>query len=63
MNVGKSTMDRWARELKSECNGTASYPRTITPEQRKTQELEKQIKRIKLEKEILKTPQGHHVSF
>jgi len=56
-------MDRWARELKSECNGTASYPRTITPEQRKTQELEKQIKRIKLEKEILKTPQGHHVSF
>lgn len=54
MNVGKSTMDKWVRQLKSERNGTASHLNAITPDQRKIQELEKRIKRIELEKEILK---------
>ncbi len=54
MNVGKSTMDKWVRQLKNERNGTAGHPNAITPEQRKIQELEKRIKRIELEKEILK---------
>ena len=40
MNVGKSTMDKWVRQLKSERNGTLTLPNAITLEQRKTQELE-----------------------
>ena len=54
MNVGKSTMDKWVRQLKSEQNGTAKHPNAISPDQRKIQALEKRIKQIELEKEILK---------
>jgi len=54
MNVGKSTMDKWVRQLKSERRGTSNHPTAITPDQRKIKELEKTIKRIELEKEILK---------
>lgn len=54
MNVGKSTMDKWVRQLRSERSGTDSHPNAISQEQRKIQELEKRIKRIELEKEILK---------
>jgi len=54
MNVGKSTVDKWVRQLKNERNGIADQPNALTPEQRKIKELEKKIKRIELEKEILK---------
>jgi len=54
MNVGKSTMDKWVRQLKSERNGGASHANAITPDRRKIQALEKRIKRIELEKETLK---------
>ena len=54
MNVGKSTMDKWVRQLKKERNGIADQPNALTPEQRKIKALEKRIKRIELEKEILK---------
>jgi len=54
MNVGKSTMDKWVRQLRNERSGTAIQSSAITPEQRKIQELEKRIKRVELEKEILK---------
>ena len=62
MNVGKSTMDKWVRQLKNERSGNASHPNAITPEQRKIQELEKRIKRIELEKEILKKATAHLMS-
>ena len=54
MNVGKSTMDRWVQQLKQERHGTASCANPLTPEQRKINELEKKIRRIDMEKEILK---------
>lgn len=54
MNVGKSTMDKWVRQLKNEGQSIADQPKALTQEQRKIKELEKQIKRIELEKEILK---------
>ena len=54
MNVGKSTVDKWVRQLKDEHNGIANKPNALTPEQRKIKELEKRIKQIELEKEILK---------
>jgi transposase len=54
MNVGKSTMDKWVRQLKDERKGVTSSATPLTPDQRKIRELEKQIKRIEMEKEILK---------
>ena len=54
MNVGKSTMDKWVRQLKSELQGTPNHPTVITADQRKIKELEKTIKRIEMEEEILK---------
>ena len=54
MNVGKSTVDKWVRQLREERGGITNYPTAITPEQRKIQELEKKIRQIELEKEILK---------
>jgi transposase len=47
-------MDKWVRQLREERNGTSSMPNALTPDQRKIQELEKPIKRIETEKEILK---------
>ena len=54
MNIGKSTMNRWVRQLKSELNGTATHPTALTADQRKIKELEKRIRQIEMEKEILK---------
>jgi len=54
MNVGKSTVDKWVRQLKNENIGIADKPSALTPEQRKIKELEKKIRRIEEEKEILK---------
>ena len=43
-------MDKWVRQLKDERGGITP----ITPDQLKIRELEKEIKRIEMEKEILK---------
>ena len=54
MGVGKSTMDKWVRQLRNEHNGIISSATPLTEDQRKIRELEKQIRRIEEEKEILK---------
>jgi transposase len=54
MNVSKSAMDKWVRQLKQERKGVSRSPNALSPDQVKIKELEKQIKRIELEKEILK---------
>ena len=54
MNVGKSTLDKWVRKLKSERDGTLTTGKPITEEQREIAELKKQVKRLELEKDILK---------
>ena len=54
VNVSASSMDKWSRQLREERNGTSFMPNALTPDQRKIQELEKRIKRIETEKEILK---------
>lgn len=54
MNVGKSTMDRWVRQLRKERNGESQKASPMTPDQRKIRELEQKIRRIEREKEILK---------
>ena len=54
MNVGKSTVDKWARKLRAERDGQPNNGAPITPDQQRIKELEKQLKRIEMEKEILK---------
>lgn len=54
MNVGKSTLDKWVRQLRSEQQGITPKAKPITAEQQKIRELEKKIRRIEMEKEILK---------
>ena len=50
MNVGKSTMDRWVRQLRNERQGIIGKATPLTPDQLKIRELEKKIKRIEMEK-------------
>jgi transposase len=54
MNVGKSSFDKWVRQLKGERNGITSKAMPLTPEQLEIRELKKRISRIEEEKEILK---------
>lgn len=54
VGVSKSAVDKQERQLKNERKGIADQPTALTPEQIKIKELEKRIKRIELEKEILK---------
>ena len=48
MNVGKSTMDKWVRQLKDERGGITPKATPMTPDQLKIRELEKKIKRIEM---------------
>lgn len=54
MGVGKTTMESWVRQLRKERKGVTPKGSALTPEQRKIQELEKKIRQIEMEKEILK---------
>ena len=55
MGVGKSTMDKWVRQLRAERDGSHTGTATpMTPDQRKIRELERKIQRIETEKDILK---------
>jgi len=54
MGVGKSTMDKWVRQLRAELGGQTPQASPMTPDQIKIRELEKRIRRIEEEKEILK---------
>ncbi len=54
MGVGKSTMDKWVRQLRSEREGKPPQGTPMTPDQQRIRELEKQLRRVEEEKEILK---------
>ena len=54
MNVGNSTMDKWVRQLKKERGGEHPKSTPMTPEQLRIRELEKRIREIETEKDILK---------
>lgn len=54
-DVGGSIMRRWIKQLRQEREGGAhTGRRPITPEQRRIQELEAQVRQLEQEKEILK---------
>ena len=54
MNVGKSSLDKWVRQLRGERNGITSKAMPLTPDQLEIRALKKRIARIEEEKEILK---------
>ncbi len=54
MEVGKSTMDKWVRQLRDERNGGKSKATPITPRLLKIRELERKINRMERENDILK---------
>lgn len=54
MSVSKSAMDKWVRQLKQERNGSNEHPSALSPDKIKIKELEKRLKRVEMEKDILK---------
>lgn len=54
MGVGKSTIDKWVRQLRQEQSGLIPTATPMTLEQRKIRELEFRIKQLEREKDILK---------
>ncbi len=54
MNVGKSTMDKWVRQLREERQGKTPKASPMTPEQIEIRELKKKLVRLELHNEILK---------
>ena len=54
MGVSKTSMENWVRQLRQERRGQMPNTTAMTPDQRRIQELEKQLRRVEMEKEILK---------
>ena len=55
LGIGETALRRWVDQYRAEMNGeTPIGAKAITPEQRRIQELEKRIKELELDKEILK---------
>jgi len=54
MGVGHSTMTKWVGQLRGELSGNTPKATPMTPDQRRIRELEKQLRRVEEEKEILK---------
>lgn len=59
MNVGVSTMDKWVRQLRKERGGEQPKATPMTPDQLRIRELEKRLRDVETEKDILKIPRGH----
>ena len=54
MSVSKSAMDKWVRQLKKERLGDTCNASPLTADKIKRKALEKKIKRIEMESEIIK---------
>ncbi len=54
MSVGKSTMDKWVRQLREERQGKQPKASPISPEQIEIRELKKKLARLQEHNEILK---------
>ncbi|SHG42680.1 transposase, partial [Marinomonas polaris DSM 16579] len=54
MNVSKSAMDRWVRQLKQEYQGITPKASPLTPEQIEIRELKKKISNLEEHNDILK---------
>ena len=54
VGVGHSTMDKWVRQLRDERDGRTPKATAMTAEQRRIKDLEKRIRDIEEQNEILK---------
>jgi len=54
MGIGKSTLDRWVRQRRNEESGIPTEAAAVTIDKRRIQELERRLRRVEMEKEILK---------
>ena len=54
LGLGNPTVDKWARQLKQERNGQLSSATPLTSDQLKIRELERKIKRLEGDNDILK---------
>ncbi len=55
MGVGPTALRRWVEQLRDERGGTTPLcSKALTPEQKRIQDLEAQVRRLEREKEILK---------
>lgn len=53
LGLGKSTVDKWVRQLKQERGGTPSSAMPLSPNQLNIRELERKIKLLEGDNEIL----------
>ena len=55
MGIGKTTLETWVRQLKDEREGKTPVSATaLTDDQRRIQVLEKRLRQVEMEKDILK---------
>jgi transposase len=54
LGVGETALRRWVTQLSSERCGITPKTKALTPDQQRIQALEKRVKRLELEKKILK---------
>ncbi|MEX0445941.1 transposase [Xenorhabdus sp. SGI246] len=54
LGINNSTLGKWVRQYQAEIQGITAVDKALTPEQHQIQALEKQVKRLEMEKEILK---------
>lgn len=55
LNIGKSTLEKWIKQYKDELKGISpGSGKALTDEQRRIQELERENRQLKLERDILK---------
>ena len=54
LGIGMTALRRWVKQLTQERQGFTPKAKALTPEQQQIQALEKRIKRLELEKKILK---------
>lgn len=54
LDLGETALRRWVKQLEAERGGVTPTAKAMTPEQQRIQELEAKVKRLELEKTILK---------
>ncbi len=54
LNIGDTARRRWVAQMKAETADTTPSGKALTPEQQRIQQLEAQVKRLEMEKAILK---------
>ena len=54
LGIGETALRRWVTQVEGETKGVTPSGKAITPEQQRIQTLEAQVKRLEMEKAILK---------